>query len=165
MQLEVVQLVLATIGAAVGLLTAWKAVSEYRKQGTIRRIEFFLEARKRLNENPTFQEIINLLETDNPALTAVPLGAKISFVGFFEEIALLLNSRVIRSEIAHYMFGYYAIRCWESQNFWLLDDRPERPLDKINEPYWSVFRAFVNRMEPMREQLEAKKYREQRYSL
>lgn len=165
MHFETIQLVLATLGAAVGLLTAWKAVDEYRHQGTIKRIEFFLEARKRLNENATFQEIIHLLESDSSALTAIPVRSKISFVGFFEEVALLVNSRVIRDEIAHYMFGYYALKCWESKNFWILDDRPERPLDKENEPYWTVFRAFIKRMEPIREQLEDNHYREKRYSL
>jgi hypothetical protein len=165
MPFDVVQLALATVGAAVGLFTAWKAVGEYRRQGTIRRIEFFLDARKRLTDNATFQEIINLLEHDSSALTAVPLGSKISFVGFFEEIALLLNSGVIREEVAHYMFGYYALKCWDSKHFWILDERPQRPLDKANEPYWSVFRAFIIKMEPMREQLEAKKYRDHRFSL
>jgi hypothetical protein len=68
-QFDTIQLILATVGAAVALLTAWKAVDEYRHQGMIRRIEFFLEARKRLTENATFQEIIHLLESDSPALT------------------------------------------------------------------------------------------------
>ena len=153
------------MGAAVGLLTAWKAVDEYRRQGTIRRIEFFLEARVRLTDNATFQEIINLLESDSPALTAIPVRSKISFVGFSEEIALLVNSRVIRDEVAHYMFGYYALRCWESTNFWILDDRPEKPLDKEHEPYWAVFRDFVQRMQPIRQQLLTGKYQKRRYSL
>jgi hypothetical protein len=165
MKHEDIQLVLATVGAAVGLLTAWKSVDEYRRQGTIRRIEFFLEARKRLSENATYQEIINLLESDSGALSAIPIRAKISFVGFFEEIALLLNSRVIRDEVAHYMFGYYALKCWESKNFWILDERPQKPLDNETEPYWTLFREFIKRMEPMRSQLLTRSYRKQRFSL
>jgi hypothetical protein len=40
------------------------------------------------------------------------------FLGFFEEVALMMNSGLIRKEVAHYMFGYYAIHCWDSKNFW-----------------------------------------------
>jgi hypothetical protein len=60
------------------------------------------------------------------------------FVGFYEEIALLVNSKVLRPEIAHYMFGYYAKICWESDDFWQDINR-----DSI---YWRVFREFVEQM-------------------
>jgi hypothetical protein len=36
------------------------------------------------------------------------------------------------------MFGYYAIRCWESKYFWLYTNR-----DSI---YWRLFKEFVMTM-------------------
>ena len=150
-----IQLALTTAGVVVALLTFAKAVNEYRRQGTIKRIEFFLEARNRLKTNAKFQEIVFMLESDDPALRDVSIESKIEFVGFFEEIALLVTSRVIRQEIAEYMFGYYAMKTWESENFWLLNQRPERPLDKENEPYWFVFRQFIRTLVPIRDKLVA----------
>lgn len=156
---------LTAIAVLVGLLTLWKAVSEYRRQGTIKRIEFFLEARNRLKTNAQFQEISRLLELDDPKLVEIPMQHKIEFVGFFEEIALLVTSRVIRPEVAHYMFGYYALKTWESQNFWLLAERPGRPLDKEKEPYWFLFRTFVHSMAPIRDELMAGRAHARRHVL
>jgi hypothetical protein len=51
---------------------------------------------------------------------------------------LLMNSGLIRKSVAHYMFGYYALRCWESEYFWLDVNR--------NSPYWAAFRTFVEQM-------------------
>ncbi|WP_164983919.1 hypothetical protein [Cellulomonas endophytica] len=152
---EQVELVLTTAALVVGLLTLVKAVNEYRRQGTIKRIEFFLEARNRLKTNASFQQIVQLLESDHPDLRDVPMQNKIDFLGFFEEVALLVTSRVIRREVAQYMFGYYALKTWESENFWLLAERPERPLDKVNEPYWVLFRGFIASMTPIRDKLLA----------
>jgi hypothetical protein len=36
------------------------------------------------------------------------------------------------------MFGYYAIRCWESENFWAEINR--------ESSYWIVFKKFVEKM-------------------
>lgn len=156
---------LTAIAVIVGLLTLAKAVNEYRRQGTIKRIEFFLEARNRLKTNAQFQEISILLESDDPKLAEIPMQHKIEFVGFFEEIALLVTSRVIRKEVAHYMFGYYALKAWDSRNFWLLAERPDRPLDRDNEPYWFLFRSFVHAMAPVRDELLQGRARTRKYGL
>jgi hypothetical protein len=36
------------------------------------------------------------------------------------------------------MFGYYAIRCWKSEAFWVGLDR--------ESPYWGLFRSFAVEM-------------------
>lgn len=160
-----IQLVLATVGGVVALLTLWKGVAEYRRQGMVRRIEFFLEARSRLKTNEDYARITGMLEHDSEELRREPMGTKIAFVGFFEEIALLVNARVIRPEIAQYMFGYYALKCWDSTNFWILDERPERPLDKEGEPYWAVFRGFVEEMRKAQTKLLERSYANRDFSL
>jgi hypothetical protein len=50
-----------------------------------------------------------------------------------------LNLGIIRREVAHYMFGYYAIRCWDSDASWHGVNR--------NSPYWSLFKNFASRDE------------------
>lgn len=130
---------LATIVLAIiGIATLVKGVIEYTAQGAQKRAEQFLEMRKRLKDNATFKELCALLETDDPGLIAIPFKEKRDLLGFFEEVALMLNSGLIREPVAHYMFGYYAIRCWESNNFWSGVSR--------ESTYWSLFRDFVKRM-------------------
>ena len=71
-------------------------------------------------------------------LQSVPYKDKRDYLGFFEEIALMVNSGIIRIELAHYMFGYYAIRCWESDCFWGDVNRDSQ--------YWVLFKEFVRKM-------------------
>lgn len=72
---------------------------------------------------------------------------KRSLVGFFEEIALMMNSGLLKPRIAHYMFGYYAIACWKSEAFWSNMNR-----DSI---YWALFKDFAEKMQ----QIEEKSFR------
>ncbi|HZQ75075.1 MAG TPA: hypothetical protein VFB08_19335 [Burkholderiales bacterium] len=121
---------------AVGSLA--KAVLEYVAQGAQKRAELFFGLEKRFWESPQFREICELLEDDAPQLSTLTFKDKLQFLGFHEEVALAMNSGLIRPEVAHYMFGYYAIRCLESKEFWK-DLEP-------NTPYWSLFRDFASRM-------------------
>lgn len=130
---------LATIiGVVVALVTLIKGVVEYAHQGAQKRAERFTSMRIRFKEDTSFKEICDLLETDDPRLAQVPFKDKRDFLGFFEEVALMLNSKLIRPAVAHYMFGYYAIRCAESDNFWSDVNR--------DTPYWALFNDFVARM-------------------
>ena len=131
----------AVVGAVIALITLVKAVIEYAHQGAQKRAEYFLEMRKRLKENTSFREICALLETDDPNLQAVPFKEKRDLLGFFEEVALMVNSGLIRREVAHYMFGYYAIRCWESDHFWSDVNR--------GSTYWELFKDFSLQMKEM----------------
>ena len=126
------------VGAVVGLVALIKGVIEYMHQGAQKRAEHFLEMRKRLKENAVFKEICAKVEGDDPALLQMPFKDKRDFLGFFEEIAIMMNSGLIRKEVAHYMFGYYAIRCWESDNFWSGVNR--------GSIYWKLFEDFIIQM-------------------
>ncbi len=130
---------IATIaGVIVALIALFKGVYEYVKQGSQKRAEQFIEMEKRFDENKLFREISSLTEDDNAELRGVAYKDKVDYLGFFEEIALLVNSKLISPEIAHYMFGYYTMRCWESENFWA----------EINKEsiYGIVFKKFVEKM-------------------
>ena len=102
-----------------------------------------LELRKRLKENQTFKEICNLLEIDDQGLREIPFKEKRDFLGLFEEVAIGLNSRLIKLPVAHYMFGYYAVRCWESKHFWSGVNRSSH--------YWVLFSDFAQRMKRIEE--------------
>jgi hypothetical protein len=53
----------------------------------------------------------------------------------------MYNSKILKTGIAHYMFGYYAIRCVDSKNFW----------SGINKEsgYWALFISFASEMKKM----------------
>ena len=130
---------LATIlGAILGLATLIRGLVEYAKQGAQKRAELFTATHKRFKENQALDNITELLEVSNPAIANVPFRERIAYLTFFEEVALLIKSRLIRKEVAHYMLGYYAIRCWENDNFW-------KGINRQGE-YWALFRSFTEEM-------------------
>ena len=111
------------VGVALGLLALLKGFHEYVQQGKQKRAEHFIAMRRRFKENPSFIELCDLLEDDDARLGEMPFKKKRDFLGFFEEIAIMCNSGLLRPEIAHYMFGYYVIDCWRSEHFWKNVDR------------------------------------------
>jgi hypothetical protein len=129
---------IAIISIILAISTAFVGLAQYRLQGKQKRAEFFIELRLKLKKNSIFKNICALIETDSPELEDVAFAEKRDFLGFFEEVALMMNSGLIKKEVAHYMFGYYAINCWDSKNFWGDVNR--------DSPYWSVFRNFVKQM-------------------
>ena len=99
--------------------------------------------RSRLREDSNFIEICELLERDDPKLRVIPLVQKDRFTGFFEELAIMRNSGLMTDELALYMFGYYAILCNKSENYWY-------GLNK-KQVLWSLFFDFASDMERRRD--------------
>lgn len=126
------------VAAGIALLTLVKGVIEYVHQGAQKRSELFTSMRIRFKDDSKFKEICDLLEGDDSALELIPFKDKRDFLGFFEEVALLLNSGLLRPTVAHYMFGYYALRCSGSVHFWTTVNR--------QSPYWALFNDFVEQM-------------------
>ena len=141
------------VGGVVALVTIIKGVYEYTRQGAQKRAEHFTEIRKRFQDNQLFKELCQELEEDNPSLAERPFKEKRELLGFFEDIALMCNSKLVRKNVVHYMFGYYMIRCWDSKNFWENMNR--------NSNYWVLFKYFVEEMKDIENNFsfEPKKYR------
>lgn len=143
-----ISLVLAAIGAAVALATLIKALIEYTQQGRQKRAEHFFELRRRLKESPEFARVAELIDhsyAENELstqagreLAELPFRVKRDYLGLFEEIALAMNSGLIKPRLAHYMFGYYALLCWESDSFWT-------DVNRLS-PYWALFEDFCKQM-------------------
>lgn len=129
----------AIIAAGViAFVTFLVALLEYFRQGRQHRAENFVQMRRRFLETPEYRRILNLLAIESPDLRTESVQEKRNFVGFLEEVALMVNSRLIRREVAHYMFGYYVLLVAGSDNFW-------SNLDKESQ-YWRVFRHFASEM-------------------
>lgn len=129
----------ATIVAAFGgVIAAAVGLIQYRRNNMVKRAELFFEMENRLRESSEFRQIIEYLETGSPELASVPLRDRIHFLGVYEQVAIMVNSGLMQSELAYYMFGAYAVSAIESQHMWV-------NLDK-NDQYWSAFRKFANQM-------------------
>ena len=135
----------AVAGTVLALATLLKGVIEYVRQGAQKRAELFTSLQKRFTENHSLDAISDLLEQRSPELMTVAVKDRSAFLRYFEEIALMMQSGLIRKDVAHYMFGYYAIRCWESEYFWG-DEKQERAGPRRDGPYWHLFRAFAAEM-------------------
>jgi len=55
-----------------------------------------------------------------------------------------MNSGLIKPQVAHYMFGYYALLCWESEEFWT-------GVNRLSD-YWSLFADFCEQMKLQHEE-------------
>ncbi|HEV2706776.1 MAG TPA: hypothetical protein VGV59_12685 [Pyrinomonadaceae bacterium] len=126
------------IGVIIAVMTLIKGFLEYRRNAFLARVEHFANLKREFKEDAAIARITELLETDAPQLAEVPAHDKWQFLCFFEEVALLLRAKLITSELAYYMFGYYATRCDRSQWFW--NSFPK------DEKYWLLFFDFVARM-------------------
>ncbi len=130
------------LAGIVGLITFFTGTLEYVRQGHQHRAQNFVQMRRRFLETPQYREILDLLAGDDPKLRDVSIQEKRNFIGFLEEVALMVNSRLISAEVAHYMFGYYVLLAARSEHFWEGLDR--------SSIYWTVFRLFAEEMEKMK---------------
>lgn len=131
------------LAGVVALTTFFFGMLEFIRQGHQSRASRFVEMRRRFLENALFRDILNLLATDDPALRDFPIQDRRNFGGFLEEVALMVNSKLISAEVAHYMFGDYVMLTANSENFWAGLDR--------NGVYWTVFREFAAEMDALKD--------------
>jgi AAA15 family ATPase/GTPase len=130
----------AIVGAIALIVTVIRAVLEYSKQNHLARFEKYAELSKDWYGDKDIQEIIVLLGDDpNGRLAKIHISKKEAFVGYYEEIALMLESGILKKQIAYYMFGYHTILCYENGNFWT------KEMD-LNDRYWTLFRRFAKLM-------------------
>jgi hypothetical protein len=126
----------AIVAVIALIVTVIRAAVEYSKQNLLKRFEKYQELSRDWFDDKDIQEIIGLLEEDpKRKLLKMSYSKKEAFIGFYEEIGLMLESGIIKKRIAYYMFGYYTIRCYRNKDFWTDIN--------IDSPYWSLFRRFA----------------------
>ncbi len=133
--------ILVPLGSTIALLTLIKGVLEYAKNNAMKRAEYFSQLHRQLKEVVVLSRICDLLDTDSAELAGLSYSEKYQFLAFFESVALMVNSRLLREDVAQYMFSYYAILCYESRNFW-------SDISKESQ-YWSLFCSFARRMKAL----------------
>jgi len=132
------------VGAVVAGAAFFKGFLVYARRGKQKKAEHIFNLRKKFKENKVFEDICNLLDkgNDGERLVNISIADKRDFLGLFEEVAIMKTSKLIKPKTAYYMFGDYAIKCWNSKDFWKGDSYGNNKMDK-ESPYWSVFKKFV----------------------
>ena len=136
---------IAVITLAAAISATVVALTQYRLQAKVQRASFFYRMRRRFKESDQFENISALLETDHADLRTISFSDKRAYLGFLEEIALLMNSSIIKPEVVHYMFGNYVTKCWKSSNFWICEH--ERLRIEKSRPYWALFANLVDQIQ------------------
>jgi hypothetical protein len=146
----------ALIGSVVALATLIKGTLEYVKQGTLKRAELFFQMEERYAK---FLYLFDMLDHQDDEkirkqLESLSFEKKLDFLGFYEQLAMMVESGLIRRKVAHYMYGYYAIACLDSDDFWKEEDR--------NDPYWCLFKNFAEQskvyMSALRRKFKPREY-------
>ena len=126
------------LGSTIALFTFINGFLEYRRQGRQKRADQFVLIRRRLKENEIFKHLTDLALRNDIELERSSTADRRDLLGLFEEVALMMNTGLIRKEVAHYMFGSYVIACYDCQYFWYDLDR--------NDMYWKLFVDFAQQM-------------------
>jgi len=150
----------AVLGIFGGII---KFAYEVARDNTRRRGEVYDKLREKFDSDE-FEPIYCLLETyaygsDNEqkeaekAIRALSVDERQRFGAFIEHVALVAKSGVINYALANYEFGYYTRLCWKCPPFWddLCDENGQ------NDPYWAIYREFVDELEPFDRALREKR--------
>jgi hypothetical protein len=137
--MELIKNLAAILGVIAAIWGLYKGVIEFSLQGAQKRAEIFLKKQSEYFSNKSFNEIRTLLENDDEKLKEILIEEKRAYLTFFEEVAVLRNTGLIKPDLAYYMYGYYATKCLESANFWSNVNK-----DKL---FWNVFIKFAEEMQ------------------
>lgn len=96
MDFELIKNILILPGGLIALLTFLLSYLQHQKQGKQKRVDLYLEMERRLFNNDNFQEIRLLLQKGEPEITRIERKMRSDYVGFFENIAMLMNSKLIK---------------------------------------------------------------------
>jgi hypothetical protein len=91
------------------------SIREFIKRGSKDRADFLLRLRDRFKTNELYMSFQSLVENDdNDSLTKTPLQDINRLIGFYEEIYLFSNISFMSKEVYFYLFGQYALDCYEN---------------------------------------------------
>jgi hypothetical protein len=143
----------------VALAGGVKFLMEYIRDNRRKRLQLYGELRKEFRTNPHFSDIFEGLDeydTDDALekakaakkLAGIRQDTRSEFAAFLEDVAMTMKAGALKKGVANYMFGYYAILCWETEPFWTGLRRCKA------DPYWALLNEFVHEMKGERKTLE-----------
>lgn len=118
MDTEQIKLIATFISIILALFAIFKWLLEFNKKNQLERAKVYLELRQRFKETDNFATIIAYLDSNDEKLNQIDKADKLKFLGFLEEIALMVNSGLLNKKIANQSFGFYIRKAWENQYMW-----------------------------------------------
>lgn len=116
-----------------------KAVLEYERQNSLKRFEKYQEMFARYSDR-SFEGIRRALGEGGQKLADYNTEEKYEFMNFFEDVALMYQSKLMRIEVAAYMLGYDARTASTDPNF------PVNLHLGKEDPNWTLFWNFCQRL-------------------
>ena len=126
------------VAGFVAFITLWTGMAQYARAQHAQRAEQFVAMRRRFLEDVTFRRLLDMLARGDSDVSRESVQDRRNLVGFLEEVGLLVNSGLIRFEVARYMFGPYVRLVDAAGPFW-------NGLDRESDS-WALFRAFAARL-------------------
>jgi hypothetical protein len=134
------------IGAVIAFF--WKVYTDSRA-AALKRFDKFQKMREVLDKD-NFKKVKALVYNQPQPKPEIPCSVddKINYMAFYEEIALMVRSHLMREDVAFYMFGMDAVAAFDSDLFW------EKIEGAKTAPEWKLFRFFCSRMRALNEKYE-----------
>lgn len=131
------------------LLTGIWAFYKYNKKRKLENFDLFVKYREKLKTNPANLKIVRHVQDWqlNPELRSqinereITINDFYDFLGFYEEISLLYQKKLIPKRFVKDMFSFYAIQIADNEYYWNLFDE-----NYLTDDDWINYRKLVLRM-------------------
>jgi hypothetical protein len=99
--MELIKNIATILGIVTAIWGLYRGVVEFALQGAQKRAEIFLKKQNEYFSNKSFNEIRTLLENDDDKLKLISIEEKRAYLTFFEEVAVLQNTGLIKPDLAY----------------------------------------------------------------
>jgi hypothetical protein len=135
-------LLVAGVSAAIALGTLAKAVMEYRLGNTLKRFEKYESMNRYYQSESSLAEVRLVLNLGEDAeLESFDRAKKYVLMAFFEDVALMHQSGLMRMDVAGYLLGYDAGRVWARRKAFAANLYMGE-----SDPNWALFWDFAERV-------------------
>jgi len=135
---DFVTILLGTVGGAFALWR-WRVDQKWRRdelarsnaeaerEGRLKRFEKYQQMQSRYRQDESIQAVFRWLYPEHyhdgdKTRPQVTTNDKLNFMGFYEELAIMVNSQIMTPEAAYYTFGVDAVEFWQKEASWHGDD-------------------------------------------
>lgn len=144
--IEIIANIVTIFSSIIAIITIIIAYLEYQRIKKQSIFDTFFKLHDKFLDNNDFNTICDYLEfeAENPdfdGFKEISPYKRYKFLSFFEELELILQKNVMDQKIVFDFFGYYIIKCYESNKFWECINR--------KSIYWNNITHFYKIMKSM----------------
>lgn len=136
------------LSSLVALIGSYFAYREFKKNKNLNAIDKFIAYREKLKKDESLIKIvkhIQIWQNDPNLKSQIPADISVfdfyNFLGFFEEIQILMDNGHIDKTLAKDMFSFYGCQLANNEHYWSKFNE-----DFKNDEDWKKFKLFVETM-------------------